>query len=301
MSEPRIREDTGVLFLSFRPHFWPHYLRTMEKEYLKHRNAAIVWMNGNRDFYKGIAVLEAAKFKPIVVARLRKDGPNGPDASSRLKHLMRTLIKAWALPSSELQDTDVERGIVSGEVLQAAPPTDSLSIRQVAGKLERGEMTAPQSFRAIVFRYRDAYVLRDKAHRQMAELGEGADDDTVARRKALSDDIERLSSLMDYLYPQYQAYVLHGTVPEPTLTDSPAPTEPSYESMSLDELKFHRKSVATKILRAKNRLQYQAETRKEMPNPMPEGAERVRYEKKIQVLSQRLERIKVELAKRTAC
>ena len=80
-------------------HFYPHYICVvliqyvfMTNNFIKHRQAAIDWLNGKRDFDAGIKVLEESKFKPGVVAKLKRVGVNGPEAKARLVYLMRSLV-----------------------------------------------------------------------------------------------------------------------------------------------------------------------------------------------------------------
>lgn len=266
-----------------------------KEEYLAHREAAIRWMNSSRRFDAGVSVLENAGFKPACVARLKRDGLSGPSAAARLKHLMRTLIQAWALPPSALEDTDVEAGVGDGN--EAAP----LSVRDIALRLERGELPdMPPAARDIVFAFRRAYVERDKARRLMASLGEGNDADATARRRELSGRMARLSADMDAMWPRLEAYLKEGKAPAGGAPSSRDGAD-DLSAYTTERLKFLRKSVSTKILRALNRLRYQSETRKPAPDPMPDGPARVRYETKVKVLSGRLEAIKTELARRVEC
>lgn len=277
-----------------------------KKDYLMHRESAIAWMNGRRDFNQGIAVLEKAGFKPGVVARLKIAGSSGPSATARLRHLMLTLIQAWALHPQETEDTDLEQGILDGKDVGTAEPGGELTIKEAGDRLEAGELTGmPQPVKDIVFSFRKAYVERDKLHRMLAGIGEDNSPEVVEKRKGMSDKIEELSAEMDCLYPQFDAYVKGKRIPD---TEEPEEAGTGtegrgmdFEKMTVENLKFMKKSVSTKILRATNRLLYQSETKQEKPNPMPDGPERVKYETKIKVLSDRLEQIKMELARRVEC
>ena len=110
---------------------------------------------------------------------------------------------------------------------------------------------------------------------------------------------------MDRMYPLFDEYVKKHAVrtvnePQPD-KEIPTKREGNIEAMPTENLKFMKKSLSTKILRATNRLLYQSETKQEKANPMPDGSERVKYETKIKVLSDRLEQIKMELARRVEC
>lgn len=271
-----------------------------------HRESAIAWMNGRRDFNQGIAVLEKAGFKPGVVGRLKRVGENGSAAPDRLKHLMLTLIQAWALPESELQDSDLEHGVQDGKDIPVTDLVGELSMKELGDQLEAGGFEQlPQGIKDIVFEFRRAYIERDKLHRMLAGLGEDNSMDVVEKRKNLSDGINRLSEEMDRMYPLFDEYVKKHAVrtvkkPKP-YKEIPTKREGNIEAMLTENLKFMKKALSTKILRATNRLLYQSETKQEKANPMPDGPERVKYETKIKVLSDRLEQIKMELARRVEC
>ena len=63
-----------------------------------------------------------------------------------------------------------------------------------------------------------------------------------------------------------------------------------------EKLQKMRKSVATKILRARNMLEFQQESKADKPNPMPECPKRVKYETKIANLTEELEKIDYAIA-----
>lgn len=130
------------------------------------------------------------------------------------------------------------------------------------------------------------------------------DDETVEKRRSVSDQMKRLSDEMDVLYPQYEAFVATGTVP--TQVSAPdkedggedAAGDGDLDGMSKEELAKMRKSVATKIQRARNMLLYQSETRQDAENPMTDEVKKAKYQAKIEALTPRLKEIEVALAKK---
>lgn len=280
----------------------------MSYNYIEHRDAAIEWMNSKRDFDAGIKVLEASGFRPSVVKNLKRVGVNGPEAPARLVYLMRTLIDAWAQPYEVWEDTDVASGIVDGHKIQPVALDPNLSPAEAYELIQNGELKdIPESIEQLITTYRDAYIIRDMAHKALAELGEENSDEVCKAREQLSNDIARCSAVMDNLYPQFVAFVQNGTLPDSSAepnNDSSKDSEQAeeqptdYESMSLDDLKSLKKSLGTKRLRAQNRLDYQQETKADEPNPLPDGAERVKYETKIKNLTLEIEKIKMAIAKR---
>ena len=289
----------------------------MTNDFIKHRQAAIDWLNGKRDFDAGINVLEKSKFKPGVVARLKRDGVNGREAKARLVHIMRSLVQAWAMPDDQLNDnTDPATGVDADEQPTIVTDSSDAYINMAVEKLMVDPEAYPKRIAAVIREYADAYKKRDILHKQLADLPEDNDEATVAKRKELSDEIKAKTELMERMYPLYVKYQsLQQDISEydlqslenpdddtPQVEDSDTAdgsnsTDETLEGKTKEELQKIRKSVATKIGRAKNMLEYQQETKAETPNPMPESPKKVKYETKIANLTKELEQIDYAIAK----
>ena len=304
-------------------HFYPHYICIvliqyvfMTNNFIKHRQAAIDWLNGKRDFDAGIKVLEESKFKPGVVAKLKRVGVNGPEAKARLVYLMRSLVQAWAMPEDEAADnTDPATGVDANEEMAIHTDSSDAYINMAIEKLTVDPEAFPKRIASVIREYADAYKKRDILHKQLADLPEDNSEETVAKRKELSNEIQAKTELMERMYPLYEKFLsLNEDITEEDIqslehsTDDTESTDEKDSSGSesgtgnldgrtKEELQKLRKSVATKIGRAKNMLEYQQETKAESPNPMPESPKRVKYETKIANLSRELEQIDYAIAK----
>lgn len=288
----------------------------MTNNFIKHRQAAIDWLNGKRDFDAGIKVLEESKFKPAVVAKLKRVGVNGPEAKARLVYLMRSLVQAWSMPEEQLNDnTDPATGLDASEDPSVFTDSSAAYINMAIEKLMVDPEAYPKRIASVIREYADAYKRRDILHKQLADLPEDNEDATVAKRKELSDEIQAKTELMERMYPLYEKFQsLNEDISEEELksleqsTDDKESTEEEGSSVNVsgagnldgrtkEELQKIRKSVATKIGRAKNMLEYQQETKAETPNPMPESPKKVKYETKIANLTKELEQIDYAIAK----
>lgn len=304
-------------------HYYPHYICIvliqyvfMTNNFIKHRQAAIDWLNGKRDFDAGIKVLEESKFKPGVVAKLKRVGVNGPEAKARLVYLMRSLVQAWAMPEGEAADnTDPATGVDANEEMAIHTDSSDAYINMAIEKLTVDPEAFPKRIASVIREYADAYKRRDILHKQLADLPEDNGEETVAKRKELSNEIQAKTELMERMYPLYEKFLsLNEDITEEDIqslehsTDDTESTDEKDSSGSesgtgnldgrtKEELQKLRKSVATKIGRAKNMLEYQQETKAESPNPMPESPKRVKYETKIANLSRELEQIDYAIAK----
>lgn len=281
----------------------------MQNELIKFREQAVDWLNGARDFDAGIRILEESKFKPGVVAKLKKHGVDGPEASNRLKFLMRELVQAWALPSDTVvEDIDPITGLhVDQEDVKSHADADGLKLVDAARMLEDGSREFPVNISSVIRNYAEAYKKRDILHKQLGEMPEDNEEKTMSARTALIEEIASLSEQMDKLYPLYAQYIAEGSditdEAMKSLEEHPASDKADnpegqsvYSTMSKEELQKARKSVATKISRSRNMLEYQQETKAEVSNPMPDCPKRVKYETKIANLSAELEQIDYAIA-----
>lgn len=288
----------------------------MTNNFIQHRQAAINWLNGKRDFDSGIKVLEESKFKPGVVAKLKRVGEKGPEAKARLVYLMRSLVQAWAMPEEVANDNiDPATGVDANEETTIYTDSSEAYINMAIEKLTVDPEAYPKRIASVIREYADAYKRRDILHKQLADLPEDNDEATVAKRKELSDEIKAKTELMERMYPLYEKFQsLNEDISEEDIQSLEQPTDDNesndekdssinepgvgnLDGRTKEELQKIRKSVATKIGRAKNMLEYQQETKAETPNPMPESPKKVKYETKIANLTKELEQIDYAIAK----
>ena len=85
-----------------------------------------------------------------------------------------------------------------------------------------------------------------------------------------------------------------GTTPSDDSSDEPAET--LAPKVSKAELQKQRKSIVTKISRAKNMLLYQKETKQEQENPITDPKKVAKYQAKIDRLTQELNDIDMQIA-----
>lgn len=288
----------------------------MTNNFIQHRQKAIDWLNGKRDFDAGIKVLEDSKFKPGVVAKLKRVGIKAPEAKSRLVYLMRSLVQAWAMNDEEVVDnTDPATGLDAEDTATIVTDSSAAYIQMAAEKLEAEPNAFPERISSVIREYASAYKTRDKLHKQLAELPENNEPDVMEKRQELTKLIAEKTDLMEELYPLYEKYLsLNEDISEEELkqlehdndnstnadaseNEGGVESDNSYVGKSKQELQKLRKSISTKIGRAKNMLEYQQETKKDTPDPMPESPKRVKYETKIANLTAELEQIDYAIAK----
>ncbi len=153
-------------------------------------------------------------------------------------------------------------------------------------------------------------------HEQAAAL-EGNTPEVVLERQNLLSGVEAITARLDELWKAKTLYEAEGTVPGQKLfevlpegeesfnPEEAAPetikeeTEIKQESTDfivppdadLEDLKKLKKNTTSKLVKAKNMLDYQKESKQPDPAPMPDGPKRAKQEKRIKQLTEFIEKI----------
>lgn len=277
-----------------------------------YRNRVIEWLNQkDPDFYKGVELLEAAGFKPGVLRVLRKQGPNGPQTKERLRYQMSEYARSMEqnVPVDSDAELHVFNGVEAPTVHEDEGADDKHSIHRAISLMIEGEATYEGNVSKLLKRYSGLYNNRSNAELDLADLPADNDEDTIARRKLLTQVIDDCTDEMERLYPIWQKYTTEGIEPteedlssegaEPTddADDEEEVASSSYDGMSKEELQKLRKSVSTKISRAQNMLLYQTEAKGEVENPLTDPYKIAKYKAKIERLEEDLSAIKMAIAK----
>lgn len=271
---------------------------------------AAAWLNGKRDFNTGLDILKQSRFKPGVVAKLERDGEHGPSAMERLTYQMREYCRVFG-HNIDVPDTDPELHVFDGKESPVdTPEHKQVGILSTARGLEDGSAVVEDPNALTVIReFSEAYKKREKAIRLMAEVGENNDDTSVVARKRYSDEIDECTSLMERLYPLYEKYQSGSSISEKDIEAATSEGKPQtqesesrplsdpFEGKTREELIQLKKNATSRIIKARNKLLYQTETKQNTPNPMPDGAKRVKLETKIANEERLIESIDMAIAK----
>lgn len=273
------------------------------------REAAIAWLNlakKERSFDNGVRILELSGYKPGVVRRLKNIG----ESEVNMMHLTENLRCYLQHLGKDIPDSDPELGVLDGHQprILLCENDDKDSLLALADKYEaEKEKSMPSSVGSRLVEYAAAYRKRELLHRKMAEVGEDNDAENIAKRKALSDEMDTLTERLETIYPEVKDYLELGIAPkddeqvddkDDDKDSCDDDTVSDYDSMTKDELKKLLKSARTKILRKNNMLLYQQETKAEAENPMPESPKRVKYENRIMSLAREVEQIEYAIARK---
>lgn len=268
------------------------------------REEAINWLNSkSRAFEEGVAILEESGYKPGVVRRLKTIG----ETPVNREHLVENIRQYLRHLGQEVEDTDADMGVINGEEPQVLESENDGqdSLITLADKIEAGEK---EDFDAkcgeLLITYAKAFRQREQCHRMLLEVPEDNTEENVAKRKEISDDIDRLTDKLERIYPLIKNYIDNGVVPsyeETNEADEENTTDDKtagLDALTKDELKRMLKSAKTKILRKTNMLLYQQETKAEQENPLPECPKRTKYETAIAELQKDVEQLEYAIARK---
>ena len=289
----------------------------LSQDYFDARTQAMKWLALpviKRNFAVGLQILGKSGYKPNVHAMLVRKGEQ-PWTVDKLTTCLRDVIQVYYNPDDprfaevpdvdDLNDRDGEHQSVN-EQESMAKSADTTSFKLM-----------PEVMQLVVKAYADAYKQRAKLARQRTEIGENNDDESVARRKQIGEQMDQLTSYMDVLAPLKEAYDHDGTVPDRATFDSiknysmvtkcmaafdqrPKVTvgKVDYHLMYTVQLRTRRKSLTNQITRKENQLLYQSNSKQAVENPMPDSPKRVKLLKQIESLKAERSKVEYELAER---
>lgn len=289
----------------------------LSQDYFDARTQAMKWLALpviKRNFAVGLQILGKSGYKPNVHAMLVRKGEQ-PWTVDKLTTCLRDVIQVYYNPDDprfaevpdvdDLNDRDGEHQSVN-EQESMAKSADTTSFKQM-----------PEVMQLVVKAYADAYKQRAKLARQRTEIGENNDDESVARRKQIGEQMDQLTIYMDVLAPLKEAYDHDGTVPDRATFDSiknysmvtkcmaafdqrPKVTvgKVDYHLMYTVQLRTRRKSLTNQITRKENQLLYQSNSKQAVENPMPDSPKRVKLLKQIESLKAERSKVEYELAER---
>lgn len=281
----------------------------MNDNYSESREKAIDWINSKkRDFTAGLAILQDSKYKPVAVSKVAKWGETNKFANDKLLALIYEYIGKWMRPEDPKHKDEQPDGEV--DAFEFTPKL----VEEVNGICD--EQGYPTIVRHIVHAFYALHRKRASMHEQAAAL-EGNTPEVVLERQNLLSGVEAITARLDELWKAKTLYDVDGTVPGADLfevlpegeesfnPEEAAPetikkdTEAKQESTDfiipteagLEELKKLKKNTTSKLVKAKNMLDYQKESKQPDLAPMPDGPKRAKQEKRIKQLTEFIEKI----------
>ncbi len=278
---------------------------------------AMQWLAQSRDkrnFVAGLQILAMSGYKPTVHALLARKGEL-PWTTEKLTSCLRDVIQVYYNPDDPRFADGSDVDVLNDSDGEHQPIAEQHNMAKIADAEQFKAM--PEVMQLIVKAYADAYKQRAKLARQRQEIGESNDEDSVARRKAIGEEMEHLTTYMDALAPLKEAYDRDGSVPDRAAFDrmknysiitkyaavtdqrpKVAPDKVDYKSMDTDKLRIRRKSLTNQITRKENQLRYQSDSKQDVENPMPDSPKRLKLANQIESLKAERSKVEYELANR---
>ena len=254
----------------------------MDEKYLKLRQRGINWIDKDKSFKSGLIILQESGFKPVAVGNVARRGEGNAFANEKLLALMYEFIRLWSKPELAIAD-DTE------EIIKEDP--ENLAVNEIDKVCDKEQY--PQIIRRAMHEFYAIMQQRRELHQKAAALS-GNTDQENNDRNAILNKVERLSMRMDQLWNAIKKYEQDLIIPTElySTNDKKDCTESNeYESLSIDDLKKLKKNTNTKLIRAKNMLDYGQVAKSPNLNPMPTGPKRAKQEKKIEQLIAEIEKI----------
>jgi hypothetical protein len=268
------------------------------------RNEVVKWINSKaKDLDKGFELMRKSGYKPHVFQNFIKNR-HRHDIPLKLENQLRLFLRYYANPNNPIHQDEVHDFYQKNET-----PAENT---QAGFTQDENLEFYPGLIKSCITQFRDLYTQRSKMHNQLKKIGEGNSKKETGERAVIMAKIEAASRRMDELWEYIDAYKKNGYLPSEesvnagkldlTTVKAKAQVEDTEKSnfvLASDVASLTKQSDGwrTKIVKAKNRLKYQTETRQEKQNPMPEGPKRIKLERRIERLIQEKLIIDTALAK----
>jgi len=281
--------------------------------YFEARREAIKWLNvapGKRNYTQGVLILQKSGYKPQVAALLARQGEKGW-TREKLMYCMREMLQVYYTPDDpRFNDEDVDvLNEQAGDSNIREHQVDVKDVEQQGPSYKKW----PAPIQRLMREYAAQFRLREKASRERAALPDTNDEKVIAMRKVYSDIMEQATGRLEKFWALRTRYDEQNIEPtdeeikaiidgDSDTDDGDSESDNSSEDltqMDTETLRIRRKSLVTGRTRKENMLKYQTSSRQRRENPMPECPKRVKLERQIEKLTERISKYDYELAKRS--
>lgn len=250
------------------------------------------WFNSPQDYEEGLELLQETGIKRHkVLSKLMKG--SSKTRAEKLAYLLSKEIGLRAVPPPAAAGAKKpgKQEVVKEKQVQkkAEDPAPQVSDRlSLIGKTESID-DYPEAVKKVILEYSSLYNERGIVHKDLRELGEDNDSDTVSERKELVEKIKSISGRLEELYVIFSDYKTKAIIPE----NKPA------DPLSVEDLKRLKKNLQASIVKDKNQLLYRSKTKPEdgEENPLPDGPRRIRLERRIKAKEKQIADLEMKIAK----
>ena len=243
------------------------------------KDKVLQWLASGCDFTHGLTLLsQTNKHQSLIRSMAGREHRY----ANKLKY---ELCKSAGL---NYQSSCTVREQVDDQEPAAAPGSNPLE-----GKI-------PPEVEQVIKEHSRLFNLRAQLHEQMAGMPEDNEEETVKKRKNLSDSFEIMSARIDLLFSAKDAFYKEHKLPNlSVLFPEPPANPPAAEPLPEDpkELRKLKKNLQTNNTKDQNQLDYQDDKKASKPNPMPSGPKRLKLETRIKQRIAQIEQIDYKLLK----
>lgn len=259
------------------------------------KEKVIKWFEDGQDFDNGIALLsETGKHKQLI----RSISGRPWRYAKKLEY---ELIKAAGVSLNMLLEVpkSLEQELKEDTTVPKTDNVDATGEIDITEESEPDLNVLPIIMQRVVKEHSELYNTRARLHQQMAAMPETNEPAIVSQRKALSDAISLLSPRIDLLFAAKESFYKENILPlESILFPSPDKIEESKTDdlpADAEVLKKMKKNLQSSNVKDQNQLDFQSEKQEKKPNPMPDGAKRMKFEKRINERKNKIEAIDIKL------
>lgn len=241
----------------------------IDNNYLEKRKEAIQWLIDKGTYDAGVKILAEARYKPALSRNLRNKGLKDY-TQSKLVYEIEKFIKLWHEDKSNIEEED-----------------DLIWMRSYEAQNEI-DKEIRQDIKGQYLNFRKLCDQRSILHKQLKNLGELNDINSITERKKISDQLKELVDTMDKKWADIEQIKNGVPIKDAKSNNDELPDD-------IEELTRLKNNAASRITRIKNRLDYQNEKKGKTKNPMPTGEKRTQLEEKLAEEERLLDAIKYKL------
>lgn len=252
------------------------------------RNEVTAWLNSKKkSLDQGLELMRKTGYKPHVYQIFLKN-KNRHDIPSKVENQLRLFLRYYANPNNPIHQDEIHDFYQKNE--------SEVKIQQLGFVEDKDFDLYPVQVKDCITQFRNLYTQRSKMHNELKNAGEGNTTKETGKRALLLAKMETISRRMDELWQAVDAWKANAYLPSEQLLAvkldlnkielpkqvEQKPAAPDFDlATDVDGLKKQSDNWRTKIVKAKNRLKYQSDTKKAKEDPMPAGPKRITLEKRI--------------------
>jgi hypothetical protein len=265
------------------------------------------WFNGPQDYQEGLYLLEQVSKKHKVMAKLNRG--ESKTRREKLLYELASFIGLRKIPEPKQLTADSRKSVeTNGQ--KVASGTKKVAENTNVEKLERYNLIGkeesiddyPEAVKKIIIEYSSLYMKRGKLHREMTDLGPANTKDIIDKREELVGKIHKASERMGELFHLFLDYKNGGSGHQDDDDDDKEEGNADQTGLkgseNIEDLKKLKKNIQASLVKDRNILEFGRKTKPEgkKSNPLPDGAKRIKLEKRVKAKEDQIAAIDLKLA-----